>query len=135
MGAVSLQVDGISVPVTSNQATLGPVTAGTHQFTITAVDADNSPETSSYHGTFAVINSERMGVLYQGNRVLTGSTLDVGAVRLNAPDAEYVLVLRNEGGEVLTLRRSDTSSQGTGSVIATGPMAATLAQEVPPISS
>jgi len=104
ISSTSLTVDGEPVSLDGNYyAVFGPKEAGPHEFTINATDDDTSREDAvPYTDTFAVVTAEEITVLYNGEPVVNGATIDFGQVQVGGT-LERTFVIRNDGEQTLTL--------------------------------
>jgi len=104
-------------------ATLGPLAAGEYDYAIDASDADNSPAFSQYLDSFEVVPAEDITILYDGDAITGGETVDLGAFGLGATDGSVVFIVRNDGEQALSLGEVTTSA----GLIATDPPSSTVA--------
>ena len=111
IGSVELLEDGNPVALDGDYYTvIDPLDADgfdilEHDFVINATDADNSPVSSQYTGSFDVVPAEEITVLYGTQSMLDGETIpiDFGEINRGTLGVSNLFIVRNDGEQTLTL--------------------------------
>ena len=131
VASTQLLVNGTSVQPVVGLATGNPTSAdcyaivipqgtGVHTFAIQATDADDSPASSEYDGTFNVVASEEITILYGGQAIGNNASaaINVGRFRSADPNGSIVFTVRNDGQQTLYLNGvTVTPTQGSATAV------------------
>ena len=104
IGLTAISVDGTNQTVQgSYYADLGPLAVGTHSVTVTATDADFSPESRESNFTFSVVPCEAVVVSYGASLISNGALVNLGIFSRDVPPAPVSFAVQNNGAQRLTL--------------------------------
>ncbi|MDO8508554.1 MAG: DNRLRE domain-containing protein [Nanoarchaeota archaeon] len=103
IGDIAISLDGNTLPTIGNKLIIGPLSVGMHALSIVAEDADDTSMSNSKQRTFEVVRSESLSIIHNNEEIAVGSALNLGEFILNGPNQARVLLLRNDGEQVLFL--------------------------------